>query len=140
MKKVFSAVLAAGALLAPAMSGPGEPDAGLAATAPAMALSSPAATDSPSNAVDVPLPVVPPGLAPVDYGPVMPTPVVDLMALQQQAAASQPRSLTQGAPKSARTPTQKSAVTTASPASSTASAKPVKKRLCWTKGVVAPCR
>jgi hypothetical protein len=70
----------------------------------------------------------------VDYGPVTPAPVVDLLDLQQQAAA-------ESVPKSTLS---KPARNTSAPSSpnprSTATAKPVKKRMCWINGVVAPCR
>jgi hypothetical protein len=70
----------------------------------------------------------------VDYGPVAPTPVVDLLALQQQTAAesvSRPST-----PQSAR----KSTASSSPKPRSAATARPAKKRMCWTNGVVAPCR
>lgn len=66
-----------------------------------------------------------------DYGPVTPTPVVDLLALQQPAAV-RPRARHQRAAKPLRQPTA-----AASPA---VADKPARKRMCWSNGVVAPCR
>jgi hypothetical protein len=72
---------------------------------------------------------------PVDYGPVTPTPVVDLLALQAQATGS-------GIPTASR-----AAVKTGRKSGTPAAPKPVpksksapSKRMCWSKGVVAPCR
>lgn len=71
----------------------------------------------------------------VDYGPVAPTPVVNLLALQRPASGPKPRKRLRAAPNPLRKP-----VTTpppkARPAATTAPAKP---RMCWTRGVVAPC-
>jgi hypothetical protein len=71
----------------------------------------------------------------VDYGPVTPTPVVDLLALETQGAGS-------GAPESSR-----ATVKTGRKSGAPASPKPAPKaksapakRMCWSKGVVAPCR
>ena len=70
----------------------------------------------------------------VDYGPVTPTPVVDLLALQKQTAV-------ESVPKpSTSNPARKASATPSSKPRSTATTKPVKKRMCWTNGVVAPCR
>lgn len=71
----------------------------------------------------------------VDYGPVTPTPVVDLLALQTQAAGS-------GAPVSSRATVKtghKSGTPTSPKIVPKAKSVPA-KRLCWSKGVVAPCR
>lgn len=70
----------------------------------------------------------------VDYGPVTPTPVVDLLALQPKVVAP-PRKPAPAAPK----PAPKSAAAKTPKASSKVANKP-KPRLCWTNGVVAPCR
>ncbi|MBI1283746.1 MAG: hypothetical protein GC183_05360 [Thiobacillus sp.] len=76
---------------------------------------------------------VPVNEIPVDYGSVAPTPVVDLLALESQASkapgASQPPS------KPARKPG-----TPVSPKPVAKTKSEPSKRLCWTKGVVAPCR
>lgn len=69
----------------------------------------------------------------VDYGPVAPTPVVDLLALlapDKSAVKIPARS------KKSR----KASVAIPLKPRSTATAKPVKPRMCWTQGVVAPCR
>lgn len=74
-------------------------------------------------------------LPPVDYGPVTPTPVVDLQALESQAAkltvkpAATPK-------KSVR---KKSGISASTKPVANAKPEPA-KRMCWTKGVVAPCR
>jgi hypothetical protein len=74
------------------------------------------------------------GAETVDYGPVASTPVVDLRVLEQQAAA-------EGAPKPSTSNPARKAPSTASPKPrSTAADKPAKRRMCWTNGVVAPCR
>lgn len=69
----------------------------------------------------------------VDYGPVAATPVVDLLTLMQSSSPP------------ARAPARRKAVR--KPSASipfkprpTATSKPVKQRMCWTRGVVAPCR
>lgn len=81
----------------------------------------------------VPNVAVPVNEAPVDYGPIAPTPVVDLLGLESQASktpdASRPPS--KPARKSGRPASPKPVAKTKSEPS---------KRLCWTKGVVAPCR
>ncbi|MGK2952215.1 MAG: hypothetical protein ACSLEZ_07500 [Thiobacillus sp.] len=68
----------------------------------------------------------------VDYGPVTPTPVVDMLALEKQLARASLRKSSQ--------PASKSAVTKSNKPVSTTPSKPVKKRMCWNNGVVAPCR
>lgn len=71
----------------------------------------------------------------VDYGTVAPTPVVDLLVLQTQDAGS-------GAPESTRAvpkPVRKSGTPPSSKPMPTAKSAPA-KRMCWSKGVVAPCR
>jgi hypothetical protein len=76
---------------------------------------------------------VPVNVIPADYGPVTPTPVVDLLALESQGSKS---------PDSSRRPsrsTRKSG-TPASPKPMAKATSEPAKRLCWTKGVVAPCR
>ncbi|MFO7542529.1 MAG: hypothetical protein R6W97_06940 [Thiobacillus sp.] len=78
----------------------------------------------------------PASVAMVDYGPVAPTPIVDLevLLLQQPAvvvpepAATVPATLPKVAPKPIRKKAKK------------VQAKPAKKRMCWSNGVVAPCR
>lgn len=67
---------------------------------------------------------------PVDYGPVAPTPVVDLLALESQASTT---------PDSPAKPARKSG-TPRSPKPVAKTKSEPSKRLCWTKGVVAPCR
>ena len=103
-------------------------------------------------AVAVPLPVSPPATlageadsaihasvdAPlkevtVDYGPVAPTPVVDLLVLMQP---DKPAVKTPARSKKPR----KSNVAIPLKSRPTPAAKPVKQRMCWTQGVVAPCR
>ena len=69
----------------------------------------------------------------VDYGPVAPTPVVDLLTLMQPDKASTQRPTKT---KKARKPR----VSTAVKPRPTVTTKPVKQRMCWTKGIVAPCR
>jgi|GEM_PF-1552034 len=78
----------------------------------------------------IPLPV---NVAPVDYGPVAPTPVVELLALE---------SLASKAPDASRPPPKpaRKSGTPASPKPVAKSKSEPSKRLCWTKGVVAPCR
>lgn len=71
--------------------------------------------------------------AAVDYGPVTPTPVVNLLTPQPQAVA-RPRKPAPAAPKPVPKPAAKSPK-----ASSKSVSKPI-RRLCWTNGVVAPCR
>lgn len=72
----------------------------------------------------------------VDYGPIAPTPVVDIEVLQQPSVADQPAQTTTAKPKS----TRKKATSATKKLRSGATAKPVKKRMCWSGGVVAPCR
>lgn len=69
----------------------------------------------------------------VDYGPVAPTPVVDLLALMQ------PDSPVVKKPARLKKPRKTSVAIPLKPRP-TATAKPVKQRMCWTQGVVAPCR
>lgn len=94
-------------------------------------------TDSSSSlpAAVMSAPVAAPLVIPVsvvDYGPVAPTPVVDMLALEKQLARASLR-------KSSR-PASKPAVTKSNKPDSTTASKPVKKRMCWNNGVVAPCR
>jgi len=119
----------------PVAEGPRAADAAVTDLSPA------AAKADLSPAVVTPEPVAALAAAPVsvklvDYGPVAPTPVVDLLALQQQATRAGFRKST----RSTSRPAQKSAAGTQPEARPAAVAQPVKKRLCWTKGVVAPCR
>ena len=111
----------AGAMRSPAITEPGKPDDGPAAAISPLAL--------PVSAMKA-----------VDYGPVAPTPVVDLLALEQQAAVPRPRNMTRVAPKPLQKSVRQSPVTAAPASALQPAAKPVKKRLCWNKGVVAPCR
>lgn len=96
-------------------------------------------TDSSSSlpAAVMPVPVaaslvVPVSAVVVDYGPVTPTPVVDMLVLEKQLARASLRKSSRSALKPAVTKSNKPDSTTAS--------KPVKKRMCWNNGVVAPCR
>lgn len=66
----------------------------------------------------------------VDYGPIAPTPVVDLMALSAPVAVSVPASKPPKKPAVKKNPVRKLPAATV----------PAKKRMCWTNGVVAPCR
>jgi hypothetical protein len=86
-----------------------------------------------SVAGEPPTVVVPVNEVPVDYGPVAPTPVVDLLALESQA------SKTPGASGRPSKPARKSG-TPVSPKPGAKTKSEPSKRLCWTKGVVAPCR
>lgn len=120
-------------------------------TAPASAAATPesdaaAPAESTSGKTDVPAPqsslhalplaeaVQPAAL--VDYGPIAPTPVVDIEMLQQPSIVEQPAPISTAKPQSIP---KKSASAKRKPRSS-ATAKPVKKRMCWSDGVVAPCR
>jgi hypothetical protein len=98
---------------------------------PAEAASGASLNGQPAATVAVEPIAAPVNVTPVDYGPVTPTPVVDLLALESQAS------------KSTDTPPSKSARKSGRPASPKPAAKAKSapsKRLCWTKGVVAPCR
>jgi len=101
---------------------------------------SPAATNSQTPATRADEPVAPPAAAsvntmPVDYGPVAPTPVIDLPALHTQDAGSDTPESSQVAPKSVR-----KTGTPASPKPTPTAKSAPAKRMCWSKGVVAPCR
>ena len=72
----------------------------------------------------------------VDYGPVAPTPVVDWPALQQPATVISPRKRLRANQKSVSKP---DVAMQPKPRPATVT-EPAKKRMCWTKGVVAPCR
>lgn len=72
----------------------------------------------------------------VDYGPVAPTPVVDLIALEKRTAVAVKKPASETLRKRARAAAGPAAA--AQPAQ--APAAPAKRRLCWTNGVVAPCR
>ena len=78
---------------------------------------------------------IPAGVA-VDYGPVAPTPVVDLLALQHQEAIASPPNQRPAISK----PVRKPVAGKRSKQPAQVADKPAKKRLCWTKGVVEPCR
>ena len=125
-----------GAMRSPAITEPGKPDEGPAAAVSVLELPASAETGGLPLAADVQASA----MTAVDYGPVAPTPVVDLLALEQQAAAPQPRNMTRVAPKPSQKSVRQSPVTAAPASASQPTAKPVKKRLCWNKGVVAPCR
>ena len=125
-----------GTILSPAITEPGKPDEGSAAAVSVLELPASAETGGLPLAADAQASA----MTAVDYGPVAPTPVVDLLALEQQAAALQPRDMTRVAPKPSQKSVRQSPVTAAPASASQPTAKPVKKRLCWNKGVVAPCR
>ena len=126
----------AGAMRSPAITEPGKPDEGPAAAVSVLELPASAETGGLSLAADAQASAMPA----VDYGPVAPTPVVDLLALEQQAAVPRPRNMTRVAPKPLQKSVRQSPVTAAPASALQPAAKPVKKRLCWNKGVVAPCR
>ena len=129
----------AGAALAPATPEPAKPVESSATETVTPESTATAGVDQPSPAAEVPTSVVPASLTTVDYGPVAPTPVVDLLAAERQAAAPRPRKKAQVAPKPLQPASN--APATAAPASPAPTAsQPAKKRLCWNKGVVAPCR
>jgi len=128
------------AALAAALAKEGNADIGPAAVASGVEMPSSAGmnTQPPATGADEASTLAvaaPANVAPVDYGPVTPTPVVDLLALQTQVAGS-------GAPESSQA-TAKSGHKSGTPASPMPIPK-VKsapaKRMCWSKGVVAPCR
>ena len=68
----------------------------------------------------------------VDYGPIAPTPVVDLLALTAPPA---PAAGHTSAPQTVKKPAVKK-----KPKPKSATTVPARKRLCWSNGVVAPCR
>ncbi len=75
----------------------------------------------------------------IDYGPVAPTPVVDLLALTAPPAAgvadpAPAQKSAEPAPVTKKPAARKKAVRKAP-----ASVAPPKKRMCWNNGVVAPC-
>ncbi len=127
------------ATLTPVMRDAAKPVDDSAAAAPARELSVSAGTERSSPTADEPTAAVPMTQRVVDYGPVTPTPVVDLLALEKPAAAPRPKK-----PRVAPKPLQpaSNAPATAAPASPPVPtpAPPARKRLCWSKGVVAPCR
>jgi hypothetical protein len=101
---------------------------------------SPAATNSQTPATRADEPVAPPAAPsvsamPVDYGPVAPTPVIELPVLQTHDAGSDTPEPSQVAPK----PVRKTGTSGSPKAIPTAKSAPA-KRMCWSKGVVAPCR
>jgi hypothetical protein len=124
------------AILPPAITEAGKPGDGLEAAISTRVLPESAGMGGLSPAPDAQAFAMPA----VDYGPVAPTPVVDLLALGQQAAAPQPRNMTRVAPKPSPKSVRQSPDTSAPASALQPVAKPVKKRLCWNKGVVAPCR
>lgn len=89
------------------------------------------------DAVAAPLAEAPPA---IDYGPVAPTPVVDLLSLTASLAASE--ALPAQAQKTAAPApvTKKPVVRKKTVRQPPASVTPAKKRMCWNNGVVAPCR
>lgn len=127
------------ATLTPVMRDAAKPVDDSAAAAPARELPVSAGTERSSPTADEPTAAVPMTQTVVDYGPVTPTPVVDLLALEKPAAAPRPKK-----PRVAPKPLQpaSNAPATAAPASPPVPtpAPPARKRLCWSKGVVAPCR
>ena len=130
----------AGAALTPALPESAKPVAG--STAETITPELPASAGGmgqPSAPAEVRASVVPASLTAVDYGPVAPTPVVDLLAAERQAVAPRPRKKAQVAPKLPQPASNAPAA--AAPVSPVPTAsQPAKKRLCWNKGVVAPCR
>jgi hypothetical protein len=72
----------------------------------------------------------------VDYGPVMPTPVVDMLTLQKRFTKASLRNRAQGSSRAV----SKSTVAPPDKPNPGKAGKPAKKRMCWNKGVVAPCR
>jgi hypothetical protein len=126
------------AALAAALAQEGNAKGGPAPVAPGVELPSPAGMDTHSPATGTREPsnltvAVPANVAPVDYGPVTPTRVVDLLALQQQAVAASEVS------KAAKKPAPKSGASRSPRPVQKAKSAPT-KRICWTRGVVAPCR
>lgn len=96
-----------------------------AATLPAQA-AVPATGPAPSAPAEVPL-------SEIDYGPIAPTPVVELpdfSAPPAVVAPAKPAAKARKKPVSKKKPVQKAP----------AAAAPAKKRMCWTNGVVEPCR
>ncbi len=87
------------------------------------------------ESVSPPVVSAPPSAITVNYGPVTPTPVVNLLALEKRAAAARSRNTFRAKPQGVR-----KATATALKPLPAAAAKPVKRRLCWSNGVVAPCR
>lgn len=71
----------------------------------------------------------------VDYGPVAPTPVVNLVPVPSQAGGTKPRNRL----RPASDPLRKPVAATPRQARPAAPAAPAGKRMCWTRGVVAPC-
>lgn len=72
----------------------------------------------------------------VDYGPVASTPVVSLLA-DEQATTVPPHPAVKAKARSRRSGKPAVRKATAKPR---AAAQPVKKRMCWSNGIVAPCR
>ncbi len=70
----------------------------------------------------------------IDYGPVAPTPVIELPA-PDQAAVAEAKPAAKPVPRPVRKPVARKPV-----AKPRAAVPPVKKRMCWSNGVVAPCR
>lgn len=119
-----------------------EPEAEPSASA-GLSPSVPAAEATPSAVPETAgPPAEPPGLsvpaesampAEVDYGPVAPTPVVVLPAHAAPSAAPQADTKKPVKPR-------KKPVAGKKPVSPSAPPATAKKRMCWTNGVVAPCR
>lgn len=119
---------------------PADAGTGASAAVPVIGRTPSAEEGGPLGATQSTAPVAdaaPPGAAPsVDYGPVAATPVVDLIALERQPQIAP--SPDAAAPK---TPRKRVHAPAAAPqAAPRQPAQPPKRRLCWTNGVVAPCR
>ncbi len=108
-----------------------------------------AAGTAPANALAIPGPSESGALesGSVDYGPVADTPVVELPAFAAPAAAETAVPAVQTKPAAAKTTRKKLTVRKAASGKSLAGAQtpsgaaaPVKQRMCWSGGVVAPCR
>jgi hypothetical protein len=121
------------AALAAALAQEVKVDAGPAAVAPGVKSAPMNGQSNAAGEPEAPTATASVNAPPVDYGPVTPTPVVDLLALE---------ALGSGTPAPAKRP-PKPVRKSGTPVSAKPMAK-VKsepsKRLCWTKGVVAPCR
>jgi hypothetical protein len=121
------------------MRDPAKPVDDSAAAAPARELPVSAGTERSSPTADEPTAAVPMSQTAVDYGPVTPTPVVDLLALEKPAAAPRPKK-PRAAPKPLQPASNAPATAAPAPPPLPTPAPPARKRLCWNKGVVAPCR
>ena len=130
----------AGAALTPALPESAKPVAGSTAETITPELPASAGMGQPSAPAEAQASVVPASLTAVDYGPVAPTPVVDLLAAERQAVAPRPRKKAQVAPKPLQPASNAPAASAPASPPVPTPAQPAKKRLCWNKGVVAPCR